>query len=50
VNNPFKNSGHLEVFYDYGEAFRYSEAMERGISWDGELEIKHPQLAYYYDF
>jgi hypothetical protein len=50
VNNPFRSSGHLEVFYDYGEAFRYGEAVERRVSWDGEPEIKHPQLAYYYNF
>jgi hypothetical protein len=51
VENPFKNSGHLEVFHDYGEAFRYGEAVDRNMSWDsGETEIRHPQLAYYYDF
>jgi hypothetical protein len=50
VENPFKNPGHLEVFRDYGEVFRYAEAVDRKISWDGEHEIKHPQLAYYYDF
>jgi hypothetical protein len=50
VNNPFGSSGHLEAFCDYGEAFRYGEAVERNVSWDGELKIKHPQLAYFYDF
>jgi hypothetical protein len=51
VENPFKSLGHLEVFHDYGEAFRYGEAVDRNISWDsGETEIRHPQLAYYYSF
>jgi hypothetical protein len=50
VENPFKNLGHLEVFRDYGEAFRYAEAVDRKISWGGEHEIKHPQLAHYYGF
>jgi hypothetical protein len=50
VENPFKNSGHLEVFRDYGEAFRYAEAVDRKVSWDGEHKIKHPQLARRYDF
>jgi hypothetical protein len=49
VENPFKHSGHLEMLHDYGEAFRYGEALDRDISWDSELGMKHPQLAYFYD-
>jgi hypothetical protein len=53
TENPFKasaHSEHLEVFYDYCEAFRYCEATDRDLSWEGKPDIKHPQLAYYYDF
>lgn len=51
VENPFKNPGHLEVFHDYGEAFRYGEMADLNMSWDsGKAELKHPHLAYYYDF
>ena len=48
VQNPFENCGpHLEVFHDYGEAFRYGEAIDRGMSRDtGKMRIRHPQLAH----
>jgi len=51
IENPFiKTDGHLEVFSDYCEAFRYSEVVNKNLSWQGEPSIKHPQLFYYYDF
>jgi len=49
VENPFKNTDVLTVFYDYCEAYRYSEANKKSIVWEEKPDIRHPQLSYYYD-
>jgi hypothetical protein len=48
--NPFDPFCHLEVFFDYAESLRYGEAVEKGISWEGDVKIKHSQLRFLYKF
>jgi hypothetical protein len=49
VPNPFDKFSHLEVFFDYAEALRYGEAVEKEISWAEDVKIKHPQLRFQYE-